>query len=113
MFGFSRVAWWATDPYPNASDVTSSVIAIGDAISWTATVTRPSGVTASVVTAQVSNWTGRDAGAAPNATFVAHSSVSGDGDDLLLGDPGIRYVRFQRTIVSGVSQQVLLNKQIG
>lgn len=112
---FSRVVGWAVDPYDGVaeSEITSNKIAVWDGIAWSYTVTRTSGVTASIVTCRVSNSPLRDAGAVPDATFVSHSTVAGDGDDLGLGDAGTRFVQFQRAIVSGVSQSVLLSKLQG
>jgi len=114
---FSRVVWWGTAPFQGdgtaVSDVTSRSVAIGDAIAWTAAMVLESGAGPSVISTEVSNWTGREAGDAPNSTFVSHTTVPGDGDDLVIGDAGSRFVRFRRTVVSGTSQEVYLNKLIG
>ena len=103
----SRVAWMAFQPFEDVgSDLTSDPIAIGDSIAWTALAEDNGG--SSIITAQVSNWTGRDAGAAPERTFASHLTAA--EAETMVGDAGFRYVRFIRT---NSDVTVDLNKMMG
>lgn len=101
------------DPYSGitASQVTSNVVDLRDAIAWTASWYTTSGTT-SVVTIQTSNSSARPLlGETPAAASWVNYTTFGTGSPaVIVGDAGIRYARFLR-LPSGASIVLDLNKQ--
>lgn len=113
MSGHVQDEWY--DPYSGitASQVTSNVVDLRDAVAWTASWYTTSGTT-SVVTMQISNSPARPMlGETPAAASWVNYATFGTGSPaVIVGDIGVRMVRFLR-LPSGASVTLDLNKVFG